>query len=552
MAQPSPSYVPRISRPSSPAMTPTSSAYVPRSSSTSRVDRGALTPRVPLERKSSGLRNEMKRESTQETQEMSEDAKSILKLLSNLPAPLPESLPPTFLPSPSASPRSTPFSSPPKTFTEYVHLKRKRDLEPDESDETKISGNSNEIGLGLGLTVAPDKKRKIEEARGITPSSPVLNGIFRKDKARSGLRNEVEVEEGEVGEGHEERVRRDLWKPEKWSQMGNWYRDRALLLKRHGDAYLRAPTAKPDFVKTLPADRLKGLLCLTDSALLYNYSHFCDEKAKAKPLPGIYDSSSGLRTFVRKEWEHEMRRGEGSDGEEGPKERERERERARAMAGLMYLLEAVIMYQTGKDSLAILQHRGKELHATLASPHDNPSPPGFIATPSPTNPSHNGSITASATTATANSNTGANHSSAHPPNHSPTSAHSSAHSPSSSTSSTLPPDLLPLIFNSFRQSSDASQYLHISRFHLTLRTLRHYFPTSYGNAIHSELADQALPAPGDSLGAAREVDPDKPARFAWPIEMGMCAPVAHVVAFGRGMVKEMAEREGRDWKLLLE
>lgn len=61
------------------------------------------------------------------------------------------------------------------------------------------------------MTVAPDKKRKIEEARGITPSSPVLNGIFRKDKARSGLRNEVEVEEGEVGEGHEERVRRDLW-----------------------------------------------------------------------------------------------------------------------------------------------------------------------------------------------------------------------------------------------------------------------------------------------------------------------------------------------------
>lgn len=64
-------------------MTPTSSAYVPRSSSTSRVDRGALTPRVPLERKSSGLRNEMKRESTQETQEtqeMSEDAKSILKV----------------------------------------------------------------------------------------------------------------------------------------------------------------------------------------------------------------------------------------------------------------------------------------------------------------------------------------------------------------------------------------------------------------------------------------------------------------------------------------
>ncbi|WVQ90355.1 hypothetical protein IAS59_004133 [Cryptococcus gattii] len=563
MAQPSPSYVPRASRPSSPAVAPTSSAYVPRSSSTSRIDRGALTPRVPLERKSSGLRNEMKRESTQEAQEMSEDAKCILKLLSNLPAPLPESLPPTFLPSPSASPRSTSSSSPPRTFTEYVHLKRKRDLEPDESYGTKNSGNGSGIGLGLGLSVAPDKKRKVEDARGITPSSPMLNGIYKKDKARSGLRNEVEVEveEGEVGGDGEERVRRDLWKPEKWSQMGTWYRDRALLLKRHGDAYLRAPTAKPDFVRSLPADRLKGLLCLTDSALLYNYSHFCDEKAKAKPLPGIYDSSSGLRTFVRKEWEHEMRRGEGSDGEEGggSKEKESERERARAMAGLMYLLEAVIMYQTGKDSLAVLQHRGKELHATLASPHDNPSPPGFIATPSPTNHSHNTSTTitasaASASVAAANSNTGvANHSSAQPPNnHSPTSAHSSAHSPSSSTSSVLPPDLLPLIFNSFRQSSDATQYLHVSRFHLTLRALRHYFPASYGNAIHSKLADQALPAPGDSLGAAREVDPDRPARFAWPIEMGMCAPVAHVVAFGRGMVKEMAEREGRDWKLVLE
>nr|KIR49085.1 hypothetical protein I312_01234 [Cryptococcus bacillisporus CA1280] len=348
MAQPSPSYVPRASRPSSPAVAPTSSAYVPRPSSTSRIERGALTPRVPLERKSSGLRNEMKRESTQEAQEMSEDAKCILKvspyfgridphadcfrqLLSNLPAPLPESLPPTFLPSPSASPRSTSSSSPPRTFTEYVHLKRKRDLQPDESYGTKNSGDSSGVGLGLGLSVAPDKKRKVEDARGITPSSPMLSGICKKDKARSGLRNEVEVEaeEGEVDGDGEERVRRDLWKPEKWSQMGTWYRDRALLLKRHGDAYLRAPTAKPDFVRSLPADRLKGLLCLTDSALLYNYSHFCDEKAKAKPLPGIYDSSSGLRTFVRKEWEHEMRRGEGSDGEEGGGSKEKETSRQR-------------------------------------------------------------------------------------------------------------------------------------------------------------------------------------------------------------------------------
>lgn len=241
MAQPSPSYVPRASRPSSPAVAPTSSAYVPRSSSTSRIDRGALTPRVPLERKSSGLRNEMKRESTQEAQEMSEDAKRILKvcpyfgpiashvdcfrqLLSNLPAPLPESLPSTFLPSPSASPRSTSSSSPPRTFTEYVHLKRKQDLEPDESYGTKNSGDSSGIGLGLGLSVAPDKKRKVEDTRGITPSSPMLNGLYKKDKARSGLRNEVdvEVEEGEVGGDGEERVRRDLWKPEKWSQMGTW------------------------------------------------------------------------------------------------------------------------------------------------------------------------------------------------------------------------------------------------------------------------------------------------------------------------------------------
>ncbi|WVQ75576.1 hypothetical protein IAR50_005203 [Cryptococcus sp. DSM 104548] len=518
-----PSYVPR-SRPasSSPAVPQNRSpAYVPRSASASRAE-SALTPKLPahqpMERKSSSLRNEMRPMS----REAQESAKSILKLLSSLPAPLPEELPPTFLPSPSASPVSS-AGSPPRTFSEYVRAKRKRGLDSSDSEPELVGQVARSgAGVGLGLSVSPGqtKRRKLEgEGRNVTPLGSPSLPLTKKERVKSGLRNEVDVH-GRRGGG--ESARRDLWKREKWMEMGAWYRDRALLQKRHGDAHLRSPTAHKEFTSILPADHLKGLLCLTDSALLYNYSHFCEEKAKGRPSPNTYDSSAGLRRFVCSKWEAEMRK--EHKGEEGVQEKER----AKAMVGLMYLLEAVIQYQTGRDTLAMLQHRGKELQST--SPRDKPSPSGSNTTVSPSAP---------------------NPPSAPVQGPSPASSHSPAHSPSSSTSS-LPSDLLPLIFSSFRQSSDSSQSLHLSRHHLTLRILRSAFPDTYHNAIHSELADHALPAPGDVLGSARYVDVDETDRFCWPIEIGMVSPVPHVVAFGRGMVQEMAEREGREWNLVLE
>ncbi|ODN95795.1 hypothetical protein L198_04413 [Cryptococcus wingfieldii CBS 7118] len=521
-----PSYVPR-SRPasSSPAVPQTRSpAYVPRSASSSRAE-SAVTPKLPsqpLERKSSRLRYEMR--PVRLSEEAQESAKSILKLLSSLPAPLPEELPPTFLPSPSASPVSS-AGSPPRTFSEYVRAKRKRALESSDS-EPELAGQvaRSGAGVGLGLSVSPGqaKMRKTEdEGRNVTPlGSPSL--LFaKKERVKSGLRNEVDVHEKRGGG---EDARRDLWKREKWIEMSAWYRDRALLLKRHGDAYFRSPTAHKEYTSTLPADHLKGLLCLTDSALLYNYSHFCEEKAKGRPSPNTYDSSAGLRKFVCSKWEAEMRK--EYKGEEGV----HEKERAKAMAGLMYLLEAVIQYQTGRDALAMLQHRGKELQTTSTSPRDKTSPSASNTTASPNPPPPQPASVQGP---------------------SPASSHSPAHSPSSSTSS-LPPDLLPLIFSSFRQNAESSQSLHLSRHHLTLRILRSSFPTTYQNAINSELADHALPAPGDALGSARYVDVDETDRFCWPIEIGMVSPVAHVVAFGRRMVQEMAEREGRDWSILLE
>jgi hypothetical protein len=118
-----------------------------------------------------------------------------------------------------------------------------------------------------------------------------------------------------------------------------------------------------------------------------------------------------------------------------------------------------------------------------------------------------------------------------------------------SDSTNLPPDLIALITSSTTSSSRAAQCLLTSRHHLSLRLLRLRFPETFEFAINSELADEALPAPGDTLGAARRVDIDHPERFAWPIELGMCAPVAHTAAFGRCLVKEMAECSNRDWDL---
>ena len=193
-----------------------------------------------------------------------------------------------------------------------------------------------------------------------------------------------------------------------------------------------------------------------------------------------------------------------------------------------HLIEAVVCYHLTAEQLAYLHRRGKELSVSTAS----------------TVPASTRGLSPSSTP------------SASPPaatNHgpSPSSSHSNP-SPSSNTSYHLPSDLLPLIFTSTSSSTRAATHLLTSRHHLPLRLLRTRFPRTFSHAINSELADEALPAPGDGLGAARKVDADEPERFSWPIELGMVSPVAHTVAFGRCLIAEMARGQGREWELKLE
>ena len=102
------------------------------------------------------------------------------------------------------------------------------------------------------------------------------------------------------------------------------YRSRALLLKRHGDAYQRSPSAQPQFA-SLPSDPLKGLLCLTDAVLLWLYAYFCEEQAGGRVRGSPYNESAPLREFVRKSWESEIRRAESDET----------KEMARGMVGLL-------------------------------------------------------------------------------------------------------------------------------------------------------------------------------------------------------------------------
>ncbi|KAK8853435.1 hypothetical protein IAR55_004141 [Kwoniella newhampshirensis] len=551
---PSPSYVPRtMSRPASPALPPHPGH--PRSSSTSRIEGRPLspglgmapTPKMGSERSSSGLRNEVKGE----VEVKNQGAQAILKMLSSLPAPLPETLPPTFLPTPSASPESsTSVTSPPKTFFEYVHstsasFKRKRSSSSHSSSESESSSGEAAgrpgIGLGLGLSMSPETIRKRQKVEGkldlarsgsasgergaLTPAlgsgSPTVN-LMKKESMRgkSGLRNEV-IDEREEG--------KETWSREKWKSMAEVYRNRALLLKRHGDAYQRTKSAHPQFVSTLPHDPMKGLLCLTDAVLLWLYSYFCDEQGGGRVRSTPYNDSAPLRDFVRRGWEHEMRKGEDEVRREG----------ARAMVGLMHLIEAVVCYHLTAEQLKHLSRRGHELASSTSSSQHGPSPSSTTSA-SPPGTHHHG--------------TSSSH--AQPPHPSPAarshSSSSSHHSPDSQTSYSLPPDLLPLISTSTSSSSRASQSLLTSRHHLSLRLLRTEFPRTFEYALSSELNDEALPAPGDNLGSARKIDVDRPERFAWPIELGMCAPVAHTVAFGRCLVEELAEKVGKEWVRKLE
>ncbi|WVF67345.1 hypothetical protein IAT40_002099 [Kwoniella sp. CBS 6097] len=566
---PSPSYVPRTSsRPNSPALPPrpqTSHAGHSRSSSTSRLETSlharpmsmtagvshigspglgpAPTPRMGgMERSSSGLRNEVK--SSGKADPGKEAAKAILKILSSLPAPLPETLPPTFLPTPAASPTSS-TSTPPQTFSEYVHSsaskRNKRKLSDSDSSSDELPPSGNGIGLGLGLSMSPEtRKRQRTDGRpnlvrsassgsvvgrsltpmassGLPGSSPALAS---KKLGQSSLRNQV-TDEREEG--------KETWSREQWREAAEVYRNRALLLKRHGDAYQRTHSAHSQYTSTLPLDPIKGLLCLTDAVLIWLYSYFCDEQAGGRVRISPYTQSAPLRDFVRRGWESEMRK--------APEEEEGRKQVAKAMVGLMHLIEAVVCYHLTSEQLAHLSKRGRELaSASTPTPTNHGPSPGSTTSASPPG------------TAPLPPSTGGQHVS--PAARS--SSSSSHHSPESASSYSLPPDLLPLISDSTSSSSRAAQHLLTSRHHLTLNLLRSQFPKTFEYALTSELNDEALPVPGDNLGSARRVEVDRPERFAWPIELGMCAPIAHTVAFGRCLVEEAADGLGKEWSRKLE
>lgn len=77
----------------------------------------------------------------------------------------------------------------------------------------------------------------------------------------------------------------------------------------------------------LPADPLRGLLCLTDAVLLWLFAYWLEEQTSTRIRASPYNESQPLREFVRRGWESEMRKAED----------EEHRERAKAMVGLMYV-----------------------------------------------------------------------------------------------------------------------------------------------------------------------------------------------------------------------
>jgi hypothetical protein len=93
-------------------------------------------------------------------------------------------------------------------------------------------------------------------------------------------------------------------------------------------------------------------------------------------------------------------------------------------------------------------------------------------------------------------------------------------------------------------NNKATTSLHKSRNLLTPVLMRNQFPRMFKNAMMSDFSEEAMSAPGDMLGTGRPVDPDNTDHFAWPIELGMSAGIAHLCAFGRGMVREYAEMSG--------
>lgn len=157
-----------------------------------------------------------------------------------------------------------------------------------------------------------------------------------------------------------------------------------------------------------------------------------------------------------------------------------------------------------------------------------------------------------AASAAGNSTVPASNTSAHGPSPSSSSASpggvSRSPASSSAAASEIPADMLKQLIAAATASSSASQALLASRHHLSLRTLQESFPDTWKLCADSPLADDLLPAPGDTLGAARALDVDEPDVFAWPIEFGMQNAVAHVAVFGRALVREFSKAAGKPWE----
>ena len=209
----------------------------------------------------------------------------------------------------------------------------------------------------------------------------------------------------------------------------------------------------------------------------------------------------------------------------------------------------MVCYHLTSEQLSNLSKRSKELSSVPnGSTTHGPSPASSTSSP----PAGTGPSPAAQSTSSHHSTTPATTTHHHPPQtYQPTPTRHASSSPESHTSTAGLSDLIPLISSSTLASSRAQTYLVTSRHHLSLRILRTRFPTTFDRAIHSELADEALPAPGDMLGAAKRLGIDHVEVFAWPIELGMHCPVAHTAVFGRSMVAEHGEAVG-EWQVRLE
>ncbi|TXT15806.1 hypothetical protein VHUM_00309 [Vanrija humicola] len=418
------------------------------------------------------------------SEEVRRNADAILKLLGALPAPLGSSA--TTKENATPSPRSSPPSF--GSFKAYARAQKR-----------KASDSDNESVVGLGLsTNAPSPSplahelARVNSASGsVTPrsSSGFPSHIVSPHRQpRSALRNEITTPRG-TGD----------WTTAQWSATYNALGARAHTLKRYGDAYLSPSTAKEPLRGKVPEDVIRGGLYLTDSVCLYLYRNFCEERAnggsvKTKP----YQQLIGLRGFVLSRW---------NDLRSSDKVPEEHKDRVKGMIGLMYLIEAVMDYHMSTTDLRQLNRRAG-VPASNSSAH-GPSPASSSASP--------GAV---------------------------------ARSPASSTTHQpeLTSDMLRLLSATAATSGSAQKALGASRHHLSLKTLREVFPHTWDRAINSELADDLLPVPGDTLGCARALDIDEPDTFAWPIELGLQNAVAHVAVFGRALVREFAQAADRPWE----